>query len=428
MRCSRPAGLIVAPAAAHADWNGDGPGDVLTVHPDGRLLLYRGNGAGGWVTGTAREPSAAAGPAFTALLAPGDFSGDGKPDLLVRDGDGQLLMYRGNGTGGWAAGDRRASAAAGDRSPRCSRPATSAATASRRARPQHRRRAPHVPRRRRRRLADRQGREDRLRLGPFKAILAAATSAATASPTCSRSTRDGALLLYRGNGAGGWVTGKAEPVGSGWAGFTALATGGDFNGDGKADVLARTPDGSAAALPRQRRERLGHRQRRADRQRLERAHLPDARAGLTRRRPPRRRPRRAAPPAAPVPDGNVTLTAGIRCTPPGGLLRVSVKVRKRAGGRRRGSSDRVLRPQRPAPDRPPAAVHGAAADAPPRRAGGPRLRARLLPPRGHEEAAHQDGVAALRHVQLGAQVGQNREHAAVRSPAWRSGRAWRRSR
>jgi hypothetical protein len=32
-----------------------------------------------------------------------------------------------------------------------------------------------------------------------------------------------------------------------------------------------------------------------------------------------------------VPDGNVTLTAGLRCTPPGGLLRVSVKVRRRSG-------------------------------------------------------------------------------------------------
>ena len=32
-----------------------------------------------------------------------------------------------------------------------------------------------------------------------------------------------------------------------------------------------------------------------------------------------------------MPDGRVSLTAGIRCTPPGGLLRVSLKVRKRSG-------------------------------------------------------------------------------------------------
>ena len=39
---------VVTPGAARADFSGDGPGDVLAVHPDGRLLQYRGNGAGGW--------------------------------------------------------------------------------------------------------------------------------------------------------------------------------------------------------------------------------------------------------------------------------------------------------------------------------------------------------------------------------------------
>jgi hypothetical protein len=43
--------------------------------------------------------------AFTALLWPGDFSGDGRPDLLARQPNGVLDMYRGNGTGGWVIGD-----------------------------------------------------------------------------------------------------------------------------------------------------------------------------------------------------------------------------------------------------------------------------------------------------------------------------------
>ena len=37
------------------------------------------------------------------------------------------------------------------------------------------------------------------------------------------------------------------------------------------------------------------------------------------------------PPAAPLPDGKVTLTTGVRCTPPGGRLKVSLKIRKRPG-------------------------------------------------------------------------------------------------
>ena len=41
-------------------------------------------------------------------------------------------------------------------------------------------------------------------------------------------------------------------------------------------------------------------------------------------------PAPAPAPAAPLPDGNVSLTAGLRCTPPGGRLRVSLRVRRRA--------------------------------------------------------------------------------------------------
>ncbi len=39
-------GLIVP--AAQADWSGDGKGDVLAVAQDGRLILYRGDGTGGF--------------------------------------------------------------------------------------------------------------------------------------------------------------------------------------------------------------------------------------------------------------------------------------------------------------------------------------------------------------------------------------------
>ena len=72
-------------------------------------------------------------------------------------------------------------------------------------------------------------------------------------------------------------------------------------------------------------------QRRGDRLGLERAARYLTLVPATPPPPPPAAPEPAAPPAAPVPDGRVTLTAGIRCTPPGGLLRVSLKVRKRAG-------------------------------------------------------------------------------------------------
>jgi hypothetical protein len=49
---------------------------------------------------------------------------------------------------------------------------------------------------------------------------------------------------------------------------------------------------------------------------------------------PSRAPAACAPAAPPSPrDGSVRLQAGIRCTPPGGRLKVNLKVRKRSGKR-----------------------------------------------------------------------------------------------
>ena len=67
--------------------------------------MYRGNGRGGFVTGQ-REQIGSGWQGFTALFAGGDFSGDGRPDIIARDADGLLFMYRGNGRGGFVTGQR----------------------------------------------------------------------------------------------------------------------------------------------------------------------------------------------------------------------------------------------------------------------------------------------------------------------------------
>jgi hypothetical protein len=92
--------LYLSAAPAHADWSGDRRADVLAVDSAGRLLLYRGTGAGAFVAGGG-SPIGTGWGGFTALLAPGDWSGDGRPDLLARTADGLLLLYRGNGKGGF---------------------------------------------------------------------------------------------------------------------------------------------------------------------------------------------------------------------------------------------------------------------------------------------------------------------------------------
>ena len=88
---------------------------MLARQSDGTLLLYRGNGAGGWRTGIG-EPIGSSWQRFTALAGGGDFSGDGKPDVLARQSDGTLLLYRGNGAGGWRTGIGERIGSAGARS------------------------------------------------------------------------------------------------------------------------------------------------------------------------------------------------------------------------------------------------------------------------------------------------------------------------
>ncbi|MDQ0866502.1 S8 family serine peptidase [Arthrobacter globiformis] len=57
----------------------------------------------------------------------------------------------------------------------------------------------------------------------------------------------GFLWLYPGNGRGGWLA--RRQVGSGWNGFTSLVAPGDFNGDRRVDVLARDASGAMWLYP-----------------------------------------------------------------------------------------------------------------------------------------------------------------------------------
>ncbi|MDN4598409.1 FG-GAP-like repeat-containing protein [Leifsonia virtsii] len=77
------------------------------------------------------------------------------------------------------------------------------------------------------------------------------------SDVLARST-SGALFLYRGDGSGGWLSPPSSQVGSGWGTMTVLSPG-DFDGDGRNDVLARDAsgllwlypgDGASGWLPR----------------------------------------------------------------------------------------------------------------------------------------------------------------------------------
>ena len=79
----------------------------------------------------------------------------------------------------------------------------------------------------------RRRRPDRIRLGSLTAVLAPGDFSGDGRPDLLARTAAGALLMYRGDGDGGFLTGSGEPIGSGWETFSALLAPGDFSGDGR---------------------------------------------------------------------------------------------------------------------------------------------------------------------------------------------------
>ncbi|MGZ4745595.1 MAG: FG-GAP repeat domain-containing protein [Oryzihumus sp.] len=95
---ARPATATTA-VSTTVDFSGDGHADLIARTPTGVLYLYRGNGAGGFlgprtVLGTGWQ-------IYDRLFSPGDFTGDRHPDLLARVKGGALYLYKGNGAGGF---------------------------------------------------------------------------------------------------------------------------------------------------------------------------------------------------------------------------------------------------------------------------------------------------------------------------------------
>ncbi|WP_371777474.1 FG-GAP repeat domain-containing protein [Streptomyces sp. NBC_01438] len=94
------------------DLNGDGRGDLIALDKSGGLWRYYGKAAGA-VTARVRIASGWGG-SYTTLVGVGDINGDGRPDILARDGKGLLYRHSSTaagtlaahvtiGTSGWSA-------------------------------------------------------------------------------------------------------------------------------------------------------------------------------------------------------------------------------------------------------------------------------------------------------------------------------------
>jgi hypothetical protein len=83
------------------DFSGDGKTDVMAVSKNGGLYLFRGNGRGGFAAAGQRIGNGWG--TFLSVFSPGDFSGDHRTDVMAVTSTGDLRLYRGNGRGGFAA-------------------------------------------------------------------------------------------------------------------------------------------------------------------------------------------------------------------------------------------------------------------------------------------------------------------------------------
>ena len=174
---------------APGDWDGDGRADLLTRSlSTGALVLHRGDGAGR-LSGT--RTIGTGWQSFTALVAPGDLDGDGLPDLLARDKAGTLWLYRGDGKGGWLGGGKPVSKGAGWG-----------------------------------------GLRELEAVGDFDGV--AGTELVGAKST-------GELYLLRFSASGAYL--GPLRVGAGWQAYSALTGAGDLDGDGRVDLVARDSSG-----------------------------------------------------------------------------------------------------------------------------------------------------------------------------------------
>jgi len=89
-----------------SDWNGDGKDDLIGRRPDGTLWFYAGPGRKG--AGYTRLGQAGSEwQGYSTLVAPGNWTPDGRPDLIGRKAsDRTLWLSYGDGRGGIFGGRR----------------------------------------------------------------------------------------------------------------------------------------------------------------------------------------------------------------------------------------------------------------------------------------------------------------------------------
>jgi hypothetical protein len=226
--------------AATGDLDGDHHVDLLARDTAGRLWLHPGTGAGGFAP---RVQLAGSWGGYDTITGFGDFTRDGKPDLVVRVAGGKayVLPSHGNATFGRRIGPL-------SRLTNGSITGTGNTTGSR---------APDLVARRGDDLAT-IAHHGTFNLGRPIATgvnLSGANSVFNIGDwdrdgfgdIVFRRISDGALILRRGNGKGGFAA--AVKIADGFGAVRLLASVGDMTGDGKPDLMGQPRGGNLRIYP-----------------------------------------------------------------------------------------------------------------------------------------------------------------------------------
>ncbi|MFJ4225566.1 FG-GAP-like repeat-containing protein [Microbacterium sp. NPDC089695] len=175
------------------DLTGDRKGDVVALSTGGSLAIYPGTGTGTFRAAITVDPYWGDTP-FTTL---GDFTGDGNADLARVDDAGGLILHSGDSRGGLLPPVQIGSG-----------------------------------------------------WGGFAQLIGGLDFTGDRLPDVIARTTTGDLYVYAGNGRGGWLSGRGVKIGNGWSSLNSISHAGDFNGDSRGDLIARSSaDGSLWLYP-----------------------------------------------------------------------------------------------------------------------------------------------------------------------------------